>query len=177
MIYLIPIIAWAVYLFLPTTQMLSYAVSYDNLYGACTYVIAHKSLTHIILNTISLYILWIPVRKRFIYRFNTNTQFLSLFTYLAAVLAGFACASDMPTVGMSGMVFFLLGALLMLNPTVQQLRNYIWLALATLIQLYFGHTNVQLHTFAFTIGALYICILEFIDQYRNHTGIFSSDIC
>ena len=55
-------------------------------------------------------------------------------------------------------VFTLLGMLLMLNPTRRQLRNYIYVALAILIQLFFGHSNIALHIIAFVFGAIAVIL-------------------
>lgn len=63
-----------------------------------------------------------------------------------------------PTVGASGIVFALLGMLLMLNPTLRQLRNYIYVALTVILQLFFGHSNIALHLLAFTFGALAVIL-------------------
>ena len=50
--------------------------------------------------------------------------------------------------------------------------NYIWVALAVLVQIIFGKSNVPLHLFAFTEGIVYMCLREFAHQYANKTGLF-----
>ena len=172
MIYFVIILSLILFLWLPVNSAIAYGVSVDRLANCLCYMYMHASWLHLAINTLSLFLLWPPVRRLYIMRYNTHTHFLSGATYLSAILAGAFCATATPTVGMSGMVFFLLGALLALNPIKQQLINYVWVFLAVLVQVFFGHSNVPLHLFAFAEGALYICIREFLYQYKTHTGVF-----
>jgi membrane associated rhomboid family serine protease len=71
-----------------------------------------------------------------------------------------------PTVGASGMVFFLLGMLIILNPTLQQLKNYIYVVLAVIVSIIFGNSNVSLHALSFVFGALYTITLIAYDNRR-----------
>lgn len=173
MIYAIVILAILLFIVMPLPDMIAFGVSDANLINSYCYVLMHASWLHLLINCISLLMLWIPFSRTYCLRYNTNTFYVSVVVYWSAVLAGLVCATSIPTVGMSGCVFFLLGAILMLNPTLKQLRNYIWVALCTLVQLYFGHSNVALHLFAFVEGCVYICIREFIYQYTHETGLFA----
>lgn len=172
MIYILVILAVLLFIVMPYDTMITYGVSDANLLNSYCYVLMHASWLHLLINCISLLLLWIPMRRMYSMRYDTNAHDFSIAVYLAAVLAGLVCAQSVPTVGMSGCVFFLLGALLMLNPTLKQLQNYIWVALATIIQIYFGKSNVALHLFAFAEGCIYICVREFIYQYTHDTGLF-----
>lgn len=175
MIYLLVIISLLLFIVMQPEAMIACGVSDTSLANAFRYVFMHASWLHLLINCVSLLLLWIPVKRIYCIRYNTNTYWLSVFVYASAILAGFACAVDVPTVGMSGCVFFLLGVVLMLNPTMRQLRNYIWVALCTIVQLFFGKSNVPLHLFAFVEGCIYICMREFLYQYTHKTGLFSAN--
>lgn len=175
MIYIIIILSIALYVILPQPVLDACGVSNGHLYYAFCYMYAHASWTHLLINVVSMLIIWRPIRNLYMARYNVSSHQLHLTAYAAAVLAGVACASSTPTVGMSGCVFFLLGVLLMLNPTKRQLLNYIWIVAAIIVQWCFGKSNVPLHLFAFVEGIIFVCIREFMFQYKNHTGLFSID--
>lgn len=175
MIYSLVILAVLLFIFMPYQDMIAYGVSDSDLINAYCYVLMHASWSHLLINCLSILIMWVPFRRMYCLRYDTNGYDISLAVYLSAVIAGLVCATAIPTVGMSGCVFFLLGAILMLNPTWKQLRNYVWVLLSVLIQIYFGKSNVALHLFAFAEGCIYICVREFIYQYTHDTGLFSAD--
>ena len=91
--------------------------------------------------------------------------------YFGAALSGAICATDVPTVGASGMSFFLLGMLIMLKPTYKQVKQYIWIILALLVQWYFAKSNVLLHIVAFVEGCVFIILREWCRQYADR-GIY-----
>lgn len=172
MIYLVLILSWILFIVLPMDSIISNGITPDCLYNCFHYTVMHASWPHLIINTVALCLLWFPMRKIYIKKYDSDTRLFDLSTYFAAVFAGLACATDVPTVGMSGMVYFLLGALLMMHPTKRLALNYLWIIAACAIQWYFGKTNVALHIFAFVEGVAYICVREFIYQYKNGTGLF-----
>lgn len=175
MIYLILIVSIVLYVALQQPTLFSLGVSDSCLGNAFIYMFAHTSWLHLFINFLSIAMLWVPIRNLYTGRYNVRPITLGLSTYCAAVLAGIVTASQVPTVGMSGCVFFLLGVLLMMNPTKKQLLNYIWLVATVIMQWCFGKSNVTLHLFAFVEGMLFVCIREFIYQYKNHIGLFSPD--
>lgn len=172
MIYLITVIAWIIFIAMSYTAMIGLGVYDDCIQNAFCYMFAHASWLHIVINTLSMLLLWFPIGRLYILRYNASTHALQMATYFAAVFAGMLCSSHIPTVGMSGCVFFLLGVLLLLNPTKRQALNYLWLVAACAIQWYFGKSNIALHLVAFAEGVLFMCIREFIYQYTHNTGLF-----
>ena len=135
-----------------------FALSTGNLWGCLTYSFFHVSWLHLLINVLALALMYAPVRNIYCCRFNrSHTHFLFVL-YACAVLAGLCAAANTPTVGASGIVFALLGMLLMLNPTLRQLRNYIYFALSVIIQLFFGHSNTALHLVAFAFGAIAVIL-------------------
>lgn len=155
MIYLFVVICLCVLLFVPDSMAL--AVSSEHLLCACTYQFAHAGWLHLCINALSLLVMFNPIYKVYINRIGyiSPSRFF-IYCYLGSVLAGLCTAQSTPTVGASGIVFFLLGVLLMLNPTLRQLRGYIAVAIAIGIQIYSGNSNISLHISAFVFGCLFI---------------------
>lgn len=172
MIYAILILSVLLFLVMPQQAMLEYGVSSACMCNSYCYMLMHASWLHLFINVLSMLILWFPVRRLYVMRYNTEAHILHYATYFAALLAGLVCAVELPTVGMSGCVFFLLGLLLMLNPTKRQALNYLWIVATLIVQWYFGKSNVALHIFAFVEGCLFVCVREFIYQYVNPGRVY-----
>lgn len=165
MIYIFLIVCVCVYAFYPDCTALG--VSLENMNHAYIYQFAHGSWLHLGINALSLILIFNPIRKVYEERFGETSQGLFLlFSYIGSVLAALLTAQDIPTVGASGIVFFLLGELLMLRPTMRQLQGYIYIAIAIIVQLIRGKSNVALHIVAFILGALFI-ITRLLINYRK----------
>ena len=148
------IVCIGLYFFHPSPEM--YGVSASNLCGVFSYQFLHGNLLHLIVNVVSLLLLYKPFRTIYGNRFNYDNDFvLFLIIYIASVLAALLGCSSIPTVGASGMVFFILGAILALRPTKQQFINYIWVFFGIIASVFFGNSNTLLHLAAFTIGVLF----------------------
>lgn len=156
---------------------MSFGVSNEHLLNCCVYPFAHASWLHLGVNMLSLGLMFGPIcglwRRKYHDTIYTYTK-LFAYSYVAAVLASVVCATDVPTVGASGMVFFLLGVLLMLNPTLKQLKAYIWVAAAVIIQIYFGKSNTALHLVSFAEGALLVIAKEAIRKLNEYRGVHSN---
>jgi len=158
MIYIFLIICICVYVFMPDPNVLG--VTDSNLWMAFVYPFAHASWRHLFVNSLSLFLMFNPIFKIYEERFGGGSKLGLLFaSYIGAVLAGLFTAIDIPTVGASGMAFFLLGVLLMLRPTKQQLMAYIFVVIAIIVQIFRGHSNVALHLVAFAFGCIYIILV------------------
>lgn len=166
MIYVFIIVCICVYALMPDCA--SMGVTYDTLWHAYIYQFAHASWLHLGLNMLSLALMFNPIRKIYEQRFGETSQWFFVFvSYMGSVLAALLTPHDLPTVGASGMVFFLLGELIMLRPTLKQLQAYIYVALAVIIQLIRGNANVSLHIVAFALGALFIIIRTLCKQHAE----------
>ena len=166
------IICTAIQIFGNQSPDFFYGVSNAHLWHSFTYPFVHGSWLHLILNMFALGIMLPPISK--IWDRKICDSAYSIFrllaaSYIASVIAGAACAGDIPTVGASGMAFFLLGVLVILNPTLNQLKSLLWVAAAVAIQIYFGKSNTALHLTSFAFGALYTIYHEFLKQYVNRT--------
>lgn len=172
MIYIFIIVCICIYAFMPDCTCMG--VSIDAMRNAYIYQIAHASWLHLGINMLSLVLMFNPIMKVYEERFGYISQFrFLLISYLGSVLAALLTAIDIPTVGASGIVFFLLGELLMLRPTLQQLQGYIYVALAIIIQLIRGKSNVALHIVAFILGALFIITRTLCRNYKERFNTIS----
>lgn len=166
MIYIFIIVCVCIYAFMPDCTCMG--VDIEHLSNAFIYQLAHASWAHLIINALSLILMFNPIRRIYEQRFGDTSQFRFLaIPYLGSVLAALFCAKDVPTVGASGIVFFLLGELIMLRPTLKQLQGYIYVTLAVIIQIIRGKTNVALHITAFVLGALFIIIRLLCKQQQE----------
>lgn len=147
-------------------------VSEEHLYNCFIYMFFHSGWLHLIINVLSLVILWKPIAKLWEKRYNKGRVWLWILCYLGSVLAGIICVGDVPTVGASGLVFFLLGVLLMLNPTIAQLKRYVWVGITVVAQIIIGHSNVKLHITTFVMGMLIIICRESINRLNEYRGIY-----
>ena len=142
-------------------------VSIDNMAGIFTYQFMHANILHLAVNILSLALMYNPIKKLYEERFSAIViPNLFIVLYLFSIIVGGFCAMPTPTVGASGMVFFLLGMLIILNPTLQQLKNYIYVAIAVIVSIIFGNSNVALHVLSFVFGALYTITLIAYDNRR-----------
>ena len=165
MIYLFVIVCIVVYILSPCNTALG--VSTTALQGAFLYQFSHANVLHLCINMLSLLIMYIPICKIYCTRFNVHyPATFFVICYLGSVLAALFTATDVPTIGASGMVFFLLGALLMLRPTRRQLRSMIYVAIAVLISIFFGNSNEALHVLSFVFGCVFIIIRIAYDNRR-----------
>ena len=146
---------------------LAYGVSIEHMAGIFTYQFMHASILHLIVNILSLMLMYEPIKNLYESRFSAiHIPNLFVVLYLSSVAVGGFCAMHTPTVGASGMVFFLLGMLIMLNPTLQQLKSYIYVLLAVIASIILGNSNVALHILSFVFGALYTITLIAYDNRR-----------
>ncbi len=156
----------ALYALCPAEILTAMGVADCRLWACLTYPLAHASWLHLAINALALGMMYPPVRNLYCCRYNASAWHFFGVVYLIAVLAGLMAAASVPTVGASGMVFALLGMLLALNPTRRQVRNYLWVALAVGVQIYFGQSNVALHLVAFGLGGMAIVVRQAHEQLK-----------
>lgn len=166
MMYLFIVICVCVYALMPDCLVLG--VSTESLNNAFIYQIAHGSWQHLFINSLSLIMMFKPIHTIYEERFGETSQCTFIcFSYIGSVLAALLSARHIPTVGASGIVFFLLGMLIMLRPTLKQLQGYIFVLIAIIVQIIQGKSNVALHIIAFILGALFIITQLLCKQYKE----------
>ncbi|MBQ6724031.1 MAG: rhomboid family intramembrane serine protease [Paludibacteraceae bacterium] len=152
------------YIVLGEETLYAMGVSNEHLWGCLTYHFAHSSWSHLVINCIAYVILYKRVLALSVTRFGDERVDFGMFA--AATLAGLCASAEIPTVGASGLIFAMLGMILVLNPTVRQLKNYIYVAIAIGIQCFVGNSNTPLHIYAFIYGALFMVIRCAIDKLK-----------
>lgn len=169
MMILFCIVCIVLYFFHPSPEV--YGVSDTNLCGMFTYQFLHANMLHLIVNIVSLYLVYKPFKIIYGNRFNyDNDIVLFLIIYLASVLAAMFGLSSTPTVGASGMVFFILGAILALRPTKKQFINYIWVFIGFIVSAFMENSNTLLHLAAFVIGVLFAIARIKYDDCRTENN-------
>ena len=167
MIYIFLIVCLCVYVFVPDCTCMG--ASAEHLGNAFIYQFAHASWLHLAINSLCLILMFNPIRRIYEERFEeTNPWSFFVFSYAGSVLAALLTSVSIPTVGASGIVYFLLGSLIMLRPTLKQLQGYIYVVLAIIIQFIRGNSNVALHIVAFFLGALFIIIRLLCKRHSDH---------
>lgn len=168
MIYIYSIICIILCVSCSTDTLIGLGVCNDNLSGAFSYQIAHISFVHLAINILSLCIMYKPVLNLYRLRIKDIPERRFFFLcYAVSILAGIIAAGGTPTIGASGIVFCLLGMLIMLNPTLNQLKSYIYVAAAIVLQFIFGKSNIALHLVAFAAGALCIIVGKYGAERRR----------
>ena len=166
MIYIFLIVCVCVYVFAPDCTAMG--VTIDSLNHAYIYQFAHASWLHLGINALSMLLIFKPILHIYEERFGetSQTSFL-LLSYLGSVLAALLTAQDIPTVGMSGMVFFLIGELVMLRPNQSQIISLVYMSIAIIVQFIRGKSNVSLHIVAFVLGALFIILRLLCKRHKE----------
>lgn len=169
-----------IYSVTPNELLIAFGVSNSFPIGCLLYHFAHASWLHLIINCISLFLLYKPIRNIYsVYIYCIpDTKFIDirykidffLKVYACATLAGLFAAQDLPTVGASGIIYSLMGMLIALMPTKQLLLNYLWLIPALIIQIIFAKSNVALHCIAFVLGYIEVAIHFANIQRKNGTA-------
>lgn len=145
-----------------------YGVTTYDIGNACIYQCFHGSWVHLFVNSLSLILIFKPIKDIFEVKIGEINQFgFFAIAYIGSIFAALFTAQDVPTVGASGIVFFLLGELIMLRPTLKQLQSFIYIAIALVVQFIRGKSNVALHIVAFVLGALFIIICLLRRKYNE----------
>ena len=166
MMILFCVICIMLYFLHPSPEV--YGASMSNVWGVFTYQFLHGSILHLAVNVVSLLLLFKPFKLIYGNRFNyDNGIVLFLIIYAGSVISALVSALAIPTVGASGMVFFILGAILGFRPTKQQFINYIWIFLGVIVSAIAGHSNTLLHIVAFLIGVVFAILRIKYDDCRT----------
>jgi len=167
MIYIFIIICICVQVFVH--DPLSLGVTTDSLCHCLFYQFAHASWLHLAINAFCLAYMFKPICNLYNLRFGYTRNFFTFIAcYLVSVFMGLLAAQSSPTVGASGMVFFLLGMLIALNPTKKQFYSMVWVALSIAVGAIFGNSAILLHILCMIGGALYVVVRLLYVRRRLH---------
>lgn len=147
-----------------TDTALNFAVANNNMAAALTYHFFHRSATHLVINALSLTLIYKPVKKTFSNN-RINTAVLPVMAYAVATVAALCAAKQTPTVGASGLIYAILGMHLALTKGYRQ-HFFVWATI--ILQTFLGNSNVILHFCAYTIAIASMCILQFVSQINTY---------
>ena len=119
-----------------------------------TYPFIHGSLIHLLSN---IYALWFCLKKK------TSPKIL-LPIYLMSVLASFIVSSSIPTVGISGMIFSIIGISLTSAPTK---KNIIYVTIILISCFIIPHIAGAIHFVCFILGLTVSAIYKNINHFKN----------
>lgn len=128
-----------------------------------SYPFYHANLVHAILNG------WCLLSVVFIYDISLWRLVLS---YIVAVTIPTLCLSDIPTVGLSGVVYFLFGTI---SFEVQRKLYYqLWMLFYIFLGFIFPNTNALVHLYCYLVGVCFSLLNKPIkiggngDDYTKH---------
>ena len=115
-------------------------------YTHFTYMFAHSSILHLIVNS---YVVYVSMNKNIL----PLKELIAVSTTIA-ILASFITASVAPTVGISGILFVIIGFSYALRPTrLNTLYMILWFCIAAISPM-----NTMLHLVCFLTGLSYMII-------------------
>lgn len=123
-------------------------------YGNFTYPFVHANIFHLFINMFAYYKL--DLAKKY-----------ELISYVVAVAASFFCEKSVPTVGSSGMIFFMVGIVFMGKHSMVYYRNILLVIFISSVIGYFSNTNILLHAVCFFSGIAYGVIYKLNKKYHE----------
>jgi membrane associated rhomboid family serine protease len=161
--YLIAIIVWLVSFLFDVLPLGYYQGS--PLWTRLTYSFAHVGFLHLVLNLVVIDILLQGLRRYLI------PDLMFPIALLGAILASFGSELALPTLGGSGIAYFLMGAMFALNYSK---RTFIWVGviiLMNLLVLHRIHSNTAVHLLAGCYGMLFgvaLLIRSLIREFKKN---------
>lgn len=119
-------------------------------YTHSTYMFQHASFLHLAINCLSFLVSWIILSRIF------KRWFI-----LPALLIGFAvsfiplCEYSLPTVGISGVVYAMVGMMIPYHRFKKAYLFYLSIAISLIVSYFLKNTNFWLHLFCFISGVLF----------------------
>jgi membrane associated rhomboid family serine protease len=151
MIYFVSIIVFVASLFLDT-NILGYHES-SSWYTRFTYIFASTNILHLAINLYAYSVFNKVFQKLFI----PNHKYIA---FIVAILATFGTEQSLPTVGLSGVVYAMLGITCAKVHTRQMILSMLVVLAINVISFFFGQSNVFLHCLCFTYSLIISLIYE-----------------
>lgn len=121
-----------------------------------TYMFQHANIFHLVVNTLSFLFIWIELQKYM-------KQWLILPVFLIAFAVSFLpnAMLILPTVGISGAIYAMVGMFLIQLKLSKGLVIYISSVTIALVASYFMHnTNFYIHLYCLFVGTVYSFLLK-----------------
>jgi len=116
-----------------------------------TYIFQHAGIIHLLINSLSFISAWI-IMKRFY-----KKGYFYLVPFVLAFLTSFIplCIFDKPTVGVSGVVYAMIGMILPYFNFKKAYLFYLSIAVSLIVSFFIHSSNFYLHLFCFISGVLF----------------------
>lgn len=116
-----------------------------------TYMFLHAGIIHLLINSLSFISAWI-IMKRFY-----KKGYFYLVPFVLAFLTSFIplCIFDKPTVGVSGVVYAMVGMILPYFNFKKAYLFYLSIAVSLIVSFFIHSSNFYLHLFCFIVGVLF----------------------
>ena len=137
-----------------------------------TYMFLHAGIIHLLINSFSFVSAWI-IMKRF-YR----KGYFYVVPFALAFLTSFIplCIFDKPTVGVSGVVYAMIGMILPYFNFKKTYLFYLSIALSLIVSFFIHSSNFYLHLFCFIGGVLFTVFYKYftipVSPFRGLGGHF-----
>lgn len=156
MIYFISILIFFASLFVET-NILGYHES-SIWYTRFTYIFASTNILHLTINLYAYRVFDKVLQKLYI----PNYKYIA---FLVAVIATFGTEQTLPTIGLSGVVYGMLGITCAKVHNRQMILSMMVVLALNILSFFFGKSNVLLHCLCFTYSLIISLIYENIKIY------------
>lgn len=126
-----------------------------------SYLFFHGSWWHLLFNGFAMYAFLKVMGQETVF----SEGFLLLSALIGGVLGTFGSEYALPTIGISGSVFFLLGMRAYYYRELNWVRSVVAILCAQLITPFFSMVNVKVHSLCFIYGIGYIFLISNIKKY------------
>ena len=135
-------------------------------YTHITYMFQHANLWHLSVNILSLITVWISLQRH-----AKSIQILPMF--IVGILASFLpyASFELPTVGISGVIYAMLGMLTVLSTSI---REKVMLSVFAILTITAGlitkNVNVALHAYCYIFGVIYmfLYVVIILNKYAKN---------
>ena len=123
-----------------------------------TYLFLHANIIHLIINAFSLIATWIVMQCFF------RKWYFFLVPFALAVATSFIplCIFDKPTVGVSGVIYAMVGMILPYFQFKKSYLFYLTITISLLVSFFLQNSNFWLHLFCLSGGVVFTIIYKLI---------------
>lgn len=155
------IIIWAVVSILVCVNVDYYDIgiySEGPLTGRFLYPFFHANFFHSTLN------MWCMTSLVFTYEITMRRILLAYIVAVSVPLSWFPCSNNIPTIGMSGVIYFLFSSISF--EVKRKLYYQSWMAFYLIIGFFFPNTNAWIHLYCYLLGLIWALLNKPIIRNR-----------
>lgn len=128
---------------------------HSSIYTHITFHFQHASILHLLINSLTFISIYTALE-----RFVNKWIFLPV-SFICSTLASFVAIYDIPTVGISGIIYVMIGLFIGISvfskkAKIEDIKKYLLFILSIAICLFIGHirgnSNIPLHVYSLMLG-------------------------